>query len=1041
MDKNEAIRIFVRKNISFLSSQKATAQSVRRLRIDFIHKHKLKQASKFTNKDLAIEIVKEITKIKKENYEDILREVREIPFIVREVTDERIKEIINQNIGVLPSILKPEDLSKLQQEEYRKAKEEELKQKAMEQAQKELLEERKKLEKLIAETEKERKDIIKYKSEIDELPPKIEFDESDLTLPTTAATGEITWWKKIGLTGNPFASDEGLMGIPKEKYDDVVIRTNFVNSYLKKVERSPESFLGKSIAIIGEFGSGKTTLLDMICYKLGTKGILPCRVKLIKMPDSSAIISELLKQIGMQLSGLITQLSGFDKTLEYGSTDSLSKLALPLKDFKKYGGKGLVISIDGLHKGSYYIQQTMDFLQQLQNIHEFIYDSGVPCGFLLAGSFLWEKEIEAAPSLSGSISMIDVIPPLNEYDAVNAVIQRIKSFSPSGKSAPTIKRSSISAAFKAFSERETRPITFRSFLNHIRDRLVVGEYDEVGIEISSHFELVKLIKKYFKESDMGENYLAIEKEISRYPNLRDVLCDILPKIYQYSGIDERNDIFIDYKKVFHLLRVQKFIVKRRSPRKDPFVWSISPSLAIVLSGIQAKYSVAPEETLTLIFMGEKTAISKETETIYSSILKKLPEKATFLKDSWPELSLNLIEIEKIIEKIEEQIKSEKIENIDMSLLAQSSNIIISCILKAGGYNISNFSENHLMVFQKFWCSPENVDEIVELCKEKNTEDLSPSEVFGILNHHSDIINDSLNLLWQLTQGEGIARLINRKIIDEDKKAIHRARSLFINQSYKDTVDISCELLERKVRDIAYAIFRTIWGEESVKILPTDIQEKLSTIRYRGHRRAKRDAYENFFYDINRSEYSKILFQRKYRKVIFGEKLNDDKFSKMKDIWELAFSLGDREAHRDKPKYFREHATEISDVLRYLPVICEQFSEMAERYLYLQPFKYEKGNKGSIIGCYYLPSDINDGKTTKIEIYEKDAKRIMKTILSSISRYPRDALPLDGILIVEGIPLEKQIAMINAMIQKGLIAVKPLIYLEVTKKGLEILKGL
>jgi hypothetical protein len=59
---------------------------------------------------------------------------------------------------------------------------------------------------------------------------------------------------------------------------------------------------------------------------------------------------------------------------------------------------------------------------------------------------------------------------------------------------------------------------------------------------------------------------------------------------------------------------------------------------------------------------------------------------------------------------------------------------------------------------------------------------------------------------------------------------------------------------------------------------------------------------------------------------------------------------------------------------------------------------------------------------------------MKVLLTSIERFPRCALPLERLLIVEGLPFENQIAIINAMHYRNLLNLKPLINLEITTLG-------
>jgi hypothetical protein len=1036
MNKEEAVNNFVKHNLSFLTSPNATSSLVKKMRLDFTNKMNLKSDAFFKNKDLAEAVIYKVTKIKKEEVKILTKELMKIPFISDELTEDRIEEIIIQNTESESLILKPEDLSQIQHKEYLKSIEAQFEENAKKKVEEELKEQKQKLDELIAEAEKDREFLKKFKSELDQLPMELIFEEKDLKIETKAGVEETAWWKQIGLLGNPFPSDEGLIGIPKDLYDQIVVRTKFVNLYLTRAEKNPEEFLGQSIVITGEFGSGKTTLLNMIRYKLGVKGILPCKIIIIPSPDADAMTNELLKQLGNQLCKIIVNRAGIDKLSEYNVIDSLSKLGTILEEFKKYEGQGLLIAIDGLHKGTKYFPQTLEFLQQIQNIHEFIEQEEVKCGFIIAGSLFWEKEIEGAASLSGSISKINIIPVLTEEDAVEAVTRRIHSFSPPGKFAPVIKRESIRIAFRTLQQRTEKPITFRSFMNHIRDRLIIGNYDEVGISISSYFEIIEVVKNHVKSSELGNNFITIEKEILKFPNLQKIIREVLLKIYQWKGVEESNGLFKNYMKVFSLLRTQGFIVQRRSHHGGTFAWSISPKLAEVLAEIQIKYSIPAEDALSCIFESKKIVISKEKDTIYSNLISKITLSATSVRDSWPRIGRLLEETKEVLNKLEKQITSENISGLDSTQFSETCRLLISCVAEASGLQ-SKDDVCDANIMQNLWCAPDNVDEIIEFCESISRRTSSESEIFGIMHYHAGIMEQLIDLLSQLTQGEGITRLVNRRLINEDMRSIHKARTLFINQSFRDVVDIVSEILEEKVRDIGFVVIRAIWGEKFEDIIPPDIRKDLNKIEARGHPRTKRLPDINFFYDISRSEYSKILFQKQCRRVIFGDDITTAEFDQMRNIWELAFSLGDRQSHRDKKSYFREHATEVGDVLRALPSICERFLMIAERYLHTLKFSYEKSGK-FIVGKFPLEglASINP---QEISIDNKNAQRTMRTILSSIERHPREAIPLSSILITEGELLENQIALTNAMINRGLMNLQPNMVLEITEKGKEALK--
>jgi len=183
----------------------------------------------------------------------------------------------------------------------------------------------------------------------------------------------------------------------------------------------------------------------------------------------------------------------------------------------------------------------------------------------------------------------------------------------------------------------------------------------------------------------------------------------------------------------------------------------------------------------------------------------------------------------------------------------------------------------------------------------------------------------------------------------------------------------------------------------------------------------------------------VVFSTKIRTVIFHDIVKKHEFEEFKDKWELAFSLDDRQAHRDRPRFFREHSTEIGDILRILPKICERINEIANKFLTTYDFEYDK--KGAGLVGHFKVGGLPPSKTTEIQVGSKEAQRIMKTIMSSLKRNPREFIPLSNILIIQGVELECQIAILRALIKRELIRKSDDFGLYVTPKGIEELEKL
>jgi hypothetical protein len=257
--------------------------------------------------------------------------------------------------------------------------------------------------------------------------------------------------------------------------------------------------------------------------------------------------------------------------------------------------------------------------------------------------------------------------------------------------------------------------------------------------------------------------------------------------------------------------------------------------------------------------------------------------------------------------------------------------------------------------------------------------------------------------------------------------------LFANQSYRECVDVFCDLLEGKVRDIAFPAIRVTSGSDAESILPPDIRGSMAKQSSRGHPRAKRTSDSNFFYQLSRSEYAKILFSREHRALFFGKSVKKGDFEALKDTWELAFSLGDREAHGDRSAYFREKSSEILGVLIEVPRICEILDQTAVELLTSREFTYDK--RPSIVGRFSTPDDCRL-ESKEITIPAKDGERILRILLAYLSRGRREVLPFEGLFVVSGAHIEWQIAILQTLIKRGWVELDNSFGITITKRGLD-----
>ena len=887
-----------------------------------------------------------------------------------------------------------------------------------------LAQERRALDEMRAEVEKKREEVDAIISELDSLPPEADLEKLVEDRPVVDPGEERVWWEELGMEGDPFSSNQGLVGIPPAKYDDIVVQTPFVKSYLKKVESTPEDLLGKTIVVIGEFGSGKTTLFQLIGTKAGVQGLFP--VFAIISPDVSVarLTHQLVSQIDVKMREAFPYFGGGS---EPGSTATLDDIGacIQIMNAARQTAKirGFVILVDGLHKSETYRRQSMEFLQHLQNLQERLSASGLNCGILVAGSLAWETELRTNPSLSGSFYRIDRVPPLSEESAIESVVRRIVSFVPPGRDTPTIVRERLREAFRVISKRLYRPPTFRDYLDHVRDRLHSRCYSEVGITVALHIETMDRIRREMGTSPLGSGFARLADRKSHSTAFRQALRHILPEIYFMGGISESDRLFVRNKGAFYLLRKEGFIVPRRSGNGRSLVWHLSPYLVEFLQRIQDAQKVPASDALEALFSDPVESLPREPYTIYGSVIKEFPTMAASWRASWPEIA-DLIEKTKgLIEQVERSSGSvegytsmEIVEN-----MAASLRNLLKCVIFATG-DREALATTDVGRFDTLWCATkiDNLEAYLKILQRSSPLPADPTHFFGVLHLHAQAVSDLARLLAALIQGESIARISGRRLTREDCISIHDARTVFWTQQYAATVDKIGGLVDGKIKDVLHAALRCARGPKFISMLPPDIQEKLKGDK-RGHPRTKRGMDQNFLYDLSRSEYAKVMFHGPIQRMLFYDVTSKDELSELRGSLELVFALEDRTAHRDRPSYFRGHATEIADALKGAPRLAELLNRLADRLLVGSEFSYGPSADGDALEFRFGRPEF------QYEIHSLPAGQVeegISQILAVMENGPLSVPPLDALLTACSLPPEATIGLLRASAGQDLVSLMP-----------------
>jgi hypothetical protein len=944
MNREQGITRFVRENLTALSDAEASKELVKHLRQDFFHKHNLPSGERFTGREVAETLCRTIAPTKRANSEDlVIQFLMSIPHVSDELGEAKVVELVKLDRLGGSSKLSAEDLSRIGKEDFLEELEKEFLQRAESDAERRLVDERRRLVETMNLLQAEHQALDAVRSRLESIPPDADLNllidkEPTQFVPTIATV----WWKDLGLDSDPFASNRGLSGIPEAKYDDVVVKTPFFQSHLDSIEQRPESYFGKTIVVLGEFGSGKTTLFQILGSKAATKGILPIVTSLHPDVSVSRLTGQLVGQLQESLLQTFPGLVDAYTPTGIDSSDDIGRALHFLSEAirRAPATRGFLLLVDGLHKTEMYLKQSLEFLSQLQTLQERFELRGVKLAVFVAGSTRWETELRANPSLSGSFYGIETIPPVSEDQAVESVIRRIRSFTPAGSSPPSIVRAPLRVAYQVLAKRILHPLTFRDYLDHVRDRFVAREYASLGVSLRLHRETIEHVKGRILTSPLAESYRDLSDPTRHSRRLKEGLRQVLPEICARKGIRESDPLFDRHVGIFALLSRMAWIVRRIDPSERKPTWHLAPGVVAFLQDVE-KYSILPTDALEALFTDVTEVAPKESESIYGPLIRQLEGMVATWRSGLPEISALVERSLSRVKSIDKQCKSAGLsERVDLTAdVRESAEGLLDAInFVALGRVEKNLASLDLL--ELLWCAPENLDAISQAVRRASIFDPAKPEGLGFLLGHSQALSDLCELLTALVRGEGVCRLAGRSLTPIESERFHTARTSFLNQQYQATVDQVSDIIEGKIRDCLFVAMRCAKGDKAPLFLPSDIRQRVKDPP-RGHPRARRPSDRNFLYDISRSEYSKILFGGEVRSKLLREAVPGTETDSLRDSTELLFSLGDRDAHRDRPNYFREHATEIGTALQSAPRLCELLNILCRQLVVGDGFSVKK----------------------------------------------------------------------------------------------------
>ena len=587
MNKEEAIKQFVKNNFNFLTSNEFSRKAYKNKHRSFFYKEHKKKYGLPANKEVMCALVK-VLKFSGTPPGEIKSQINNLPFFEQasESTLEELCEIVSD--ASYKSSLSDDQLNRvIAAGAFNAVKEHKGKE-----IENEKMEELKEITDKIEIKQKEYGSMVSIlDSEEDIEEPIIEQEVEEVK----------TWWERFYLKGNPFPRTDGLDKIPKDLYEQIIIKTKPFKETLSGLEQNPNYLFHTGFLLVGGYGYGKSTYIDYLSHCLISRNIIPIRVTCSRASgDSTGFADSFFQKLRKELKDEAEKMSTLDNEFLHSMEieDQIIELSARIISANK---KGIIVFLDDYHKHEHSFIQIFRFLGTLQVLKDDLTRATVNVGFIVSGLPEWKDELSRNSQLAGFLDNTPIEIPEASADLIcNIFNARIEAFC--YESTPRhIKASFVQSLVQGRNEKTG----VRDYLSIIIEELSKNNQAIVDAPIDISDETLSDIKLVLEDNPAIKssfNKLLKGSKFKRYSKQQISKClELMVHVDNHNGISEEDKQFIDNTYCFQALKNNDLIQKKKSPKGCGFVWVLRDRLRKAISLIYDKHRLNIQDYLLKIY--------------------------------------------------------------------------------------------------------------------------------------------------------------------------------------------------------------------------------------------------------------------------------------------------------------------------------------------------------------------------------------------------------------------------------------------------------